>query len=138
MIYSVKSNKKVLEDVKKNGKMNEVYACKWLKERRFKIIYWHEGKANNKPYDIICSKKKKYYVLDVKSGKRPQISLTSLQTLLNKKIDEYREEIENYTDLKRIDMVGYIFVFDKKCLIFYFPKKSYDAYKARDTIRKNK
>lgn len=119
---------------RKTGVKGEECALKWLENRKFKIIYSHGGKASNKPYDIICSKDNKYYALDVKSGKSPQISLTSLKKLLNKDIAEYRKETKK-PDLKKIDNIGYIFVVDNKCLLFDFRKQSYKAYKAWDTIR---
>ena len=125
----------LLKIIRKKGKESEKQAFKWLIRRKFKIIYWHKGKANNKPYDIICVKANKHYALDVKSGKTAKISLVSLIELLTKGINDFRLETD-CSDLKRIDKVGYLFVIDKKCLLFDFPKKRYDAYLAWDKIEK--
>ena len=66
----------------KDFKQAEEIAVNWLRDKGYKILYWHKGRASNKPYDILAEKGKLRWIIEVKSGKNPSISLDNFDKLL--------------------------------------------------------
>ncbi|MFC1716616.1 hypothetical protein ACFL6S_23310 [Candidatus Poribacteria bacterium] len=122
------------------GKWAERTAAKWLRDHKFTICYSHKGKASNLPYDILCYKGRDVYALDVKTGKKPAISLISLAKLITKKHSDYVKETEGrrIRELKKTTKIGYAFVIEDtgEVILFSVDKNQHRAYKAWDTILK--
>ena len=110
----------------RKGKKAEIDAEKWLSKRGYSILYSHKGKASNLPYDIVVKKGKTTIVFDVKSGKRPSISLDNFIKLLTLK----PKDIKSKKKINPINEVGYIFVVGKYFYLLTFNKKIYIARKA--------
>lgn len=114
------------ERARLKGKIAEKRAKAWLESKEFTVDYWHEGKASNKPYDIICHSGKHKYAIDVKTGKNPSVSLKNFNNLLNKSIADIRLETKN-SNLKKITRIGYIFVIGSKCYLLEYNKMKHIA-----------
>jgi len=114
------------KSVREIAKKAERKAKRWLESNGFTVAYWHKGKASNKPYDIICYKGRDGYVIDVKTGKNPSVSLYNFNTLLNKSIEEIRSDTHN-KHLKPINRIGYIFVINNECYLLEYNRQKYIA-----------
>jgi len=95
---------KLIEDFK----LAEEIAVNWLKDKGYRILYWHERRASNKPYDILAEKGNLRWIIDVKSGKDPSINLENFAKLLEIKNIEIPEENRTFTP----NRIGYIFIVD--------------------------
>ena len=115
---------KVWAEIRKKYPKAEQQAKEWLEKiKKFKIEDWHKGKPSNKPYDILASKSRKQWAIEVKSGSNPSINLKSFQKLL---------------EMKNIDMIGFIFVVNRYPHLLTYNKHKYFAEKAWVTRRKRK
>lgn len=117
-------------------KKSEKIAKEWMEARGFKIEYWHEGKASNKPYDILAVKGKEKWAIDVKSGKKTGINIKKFRELLDKKEIEYSNK---ETKRKfRHNVIGYAIVIGKDVFLFGYNKYRWYATKAWKTIKNGK
>lgn len=115
----------------------------WLEsKKKYKIEFWHEGKASNLPFDIICSKNEEIYAFDVKGGINPKLALKSFKKLLSLKKEDFVESTKHYRhkydlgDIKKPVKFGYIFVIEDECVILLTETNPIIAYKAWKTINK--
>jgi len=114
--------KTILRKAKRTGIIAERQAERWLHYRKKYVIeYSHKGKPSNLPFDIIARKGKERILIDVKSGKHPQISMDNLSLLLampTKKIPQH---------LRRglISHVGYIFATSDSFYLFKISRNVY-------------
>jgi Holliday junction resolvase-like predicted endonuclease len=120
-------SKKLIRDFKAAEKIAE----DWLKSKGFDVLYCHEGKASNLPYDILAQKGSEKWVIDVKTGKNPSINLESFRKLLEKKIRNPKTK-----EFFKHNRIGYIFVIDEKPFLLGYNKYEWRARKAWTTREK--
>jgi hypothetical protein len=107
-----RSIKKIWEGIHKEDILNEEIVVEHLKEKGFKIDEWHELKRSSKPYDILATKNKKKWVIEVKGGKNPPIKLENFRKILS---------------MKNIDVVGLALVIKGHPFLLSFNKHVYSG-----------
>ena len=123
---------RLLKYVSKEGIRAELIAEEWLKRRRFCILYSPKGKPSNKPYDIIAERGSEKWVIDVKTGQNPSISLRNFKRLLEIKDIKIPGRNETITP----NRVGYIFVVDDEPFLLEYNKRKYYAREAVKTRKR--
>ena len=66
------------------GTTAEQIVVRWLKKKGYHIDYSHRGKKSNLPYDILATKGKEKWVIDVKSGNKPQVKIQNIEKMIEK------------------------------------------------------
>jgi hypothetical protein len=64
------------------GPTAEMEVEKWLKKKGYTVDYSHEGKKSNLPYDILATKGKARWVIDVKSGNKPLVKIENPRRMI--------------------------------------------------------
>lgn len=116
-----RSIRKTWEEIHRNDMKDEERVVKYLQKKGFKVPDWHHKKPSNKPYDILATKNKQRWVVEVKGGKNPPVKLENFMKMLNK---------------KNIDMVGLALVIDRHPFLLSYKRYTYLAEKAWIKIRK--
>ena len=82
---SEKLTKKQRNALSFEGVRGEIRAEKWLEKHGFRIIESHKGKRSASHYDIKAEKGKDRWVIEVKTGEKPQIKIANLKKMLQEK-----------------------------------------------------
>jgi Holliday junction resolvase len=107
------------KDAAMKGEKAERTVRTWLRKRHFEC----ESKSSKDPCDIIARKKGKIWAIEVKTGDtRPGINL-----------NKFHEMYEHH-----YNVLGLALVIKKRVFLLQLNKMSHAAFKAWETIRKNK
>ena len=65
------------------GTIAEMKVEKWLEKKGYTIDDSHKGKKSNLPYDILATKGKARWVIDVKSGEKPLVKIQNIRKMID-------------------------------------------------------
>jgi hypothetical protein len=103
------------------GRKYEEQGKKWLRKRRFKIV-WGSRKPHNDPYDVEAIKDGMKWIIEIKGGVEPSVNVANLERM-------YEQRDAN--------MLGLLFVRKREPFyLFELPKIRVAGQK--DSIRKGK
>jgi hypothetical protein len=117
-----KTIKEIFDDIHRTDMKNEERATLWLKKKGFKIRNPRNGKRSSLPFDILATKGRKNWVIEVKGGARPPIKLSNFRKMLT---------------MPKIHMVGVILVISRHPYLLSFNKRTYSAELAWLTRRRS-
>ena len=118
-----RSIKAIFADIHAKDTKAEGLVKRWLEQKKaFKVLYWHQGKRSNKPYDMLALKNKRRWAIEVKTGAAPPIKLGNFQKLL---------------EMRKIDMIGLVLVVNDYPYLLSYNKRTWRGEKAWSRKRKN-
>lgn len=119
-----KLNRKQLAALRHAGTEAELVVEDWLKKRGYTIDYSHGGRKSNLPYDILATRGKERWVIDVKSGEKPLVKISNFERMI--------EENPGY------NKIGLALVSGKRVYLLEYKKMTRAGEDAWETRRKNK
>jgi Holliday junction resolvase len=103
----------------RQGPITEIEVEKWLRKKGYTIDDSHKGKKSNLPYDILATKGKARWVIDVKSGEKPLVKIENIRRMIY--------ETHGY------NKIGLAFVGEDYIYLFEFRKWSKYGHDAAET-----
>lgn len=117
---SANSTTRKQKKVAKKGLLAEKRVARWLIDRGWTHVHYHR-RHHAGPFDIYCKKNGESWLIEVKTGEKPQVKIANLVRMLEAK----RED--------RVDKAALIFAPSngmKPLLMFVMDKPKYVALKA--------
>ena len=104
------------------GKKGEATAEQWLTEHGFKILKSFSGKSHAGYFDIKCKRGKSRWIIEVKTGERPQIDIGNF---------------EKMTKERGFDKIGLALVTKEQVHLLEYKKMTLAGYKAAQAKSKD-